>query len=495
MLTADYTVVNPYSAQAYNIKKVTFNNPVDPYEFHQAQVADGTAFPQAGVLTMPVWLTRHPTTATNRNRHRARMVFQDWLGTDILKTAERPLDPTKIKTFNPTLNDPACAVCHQNSLDKIAGCFQNFQHEDGNQAAYVKDFPWYMDMTPPGLGATQLPNADYENSLGWVTKVIVQARRFPVSVTFLASRMLRGKDPPTAPTDTTSPTFTDDFAAYLGQYYTFGDIAQKFQKSGYNFKTLVKELVMSPYFRSINTASDINPDQTKKFGPLGGAHLLTPEQLNRKINNVVGVEWRPNVQSDFSLTDINQYRLLYGGIDSINVTNRITDPNGLIANVSQRMANEVSCQWVPGEFAIDKASRTFFTEVDKTTEPQDLNGYDVPAAKEAILKQIVVLHQKLLGETLDESDPQIQNTYNLFLSVWKEGKAGAAMPMNGYGSDLPGDCQAFIGENYLTGATIAAPSMADSSNPEVGPHDALYTQRAWMAVTAYLMTDYKFLYE
>jgi len=252
------------------------------------------------------------------------MIFQDWLGTDILKVAERPLDPTKIKTFNPTMNDSSCAVCHA-LVDPMAGGFQNFQHEDGNQSAYLATFEhdngqmgWYLDMRPPGFGKDKLPPDQYTNSLHWIAEEVTADRRFAISVTYTAFHMMTGEQPLVAPSDPTVPTFNDDFDAYLGEYYTLSAIAEKFKASNYNYKVLIKELVMSPYFRVENTATDIAPAQLKKFGPLGSAHLLTPEQLNRKIAAVVGMDWR-NDREFFLLSD-SQFRLLYGGIDSEDVT-------------------------------------------------------------------------------------------------------------------------------------------------------------------------------
>jgi len=225
----------------------------------------------------------------------------------------------------------------------------------------------------------------------------------------------------------------------------------------------------------------------KKFGPLGTAHLLTPEQLNRKISSVIGMDWRGN---DFYLLSDNQYRLLYGGIDSENVTKRISDPNGIMANVQERMVNEMSCSWVPSEFALGAKERKLFTEVEKTVEPLDLNGYEVPSAKASILAQIVKLHERFLGEKLDQSDPEIQRTYNLFLDTWKEGKTGMASkdPATQIDQNLDGACNP--DRNYLTGAALPN----GDTDPNYG-EDKYYTIRAWMAVTSYIMSDYKFLYE
>jgi len=86
------------------------------------------------------------------------------------------------------------------------------------------------------------------------------------------------------------------------------------------------------------------------------------------------------------------------------------------------------------------------------------------------------------------NDPQIQTTYTLFLNVWTEGKKGIAAKTMGYDTGLPGDCTSALGFNYITGQPIPDPKMTAGD-------DHLYTIRAWMAVSAYLMTDYKFLFE
>ena len=44
-------------------------------------------YPHAGILSTFQYLTRYPTTETNRNRLRARMYYQHFLGVDVLELA------------------------------------------------------------------------------------------------------------------------------------------------------------------------------------------------------------------------------------------------------------------------------------------------------------------------------------------------------------------------------------------------------------------------
>ena len=153
ILTADYIMVNPWSAQAYG-SSVAFDDPEDVHEFQPATfgryylydetreflepqeprcgpyILDPGAlrrqFPHAGILNTMVFLRRYPTTATNRNRARSRWTYYHFLGLDIEKSAGRTTDADALAdTDNPTLKNPACTVCHS-ALDPIAGAFQNY---------------------------------------------------------------------------------------------------------------------------------------------------------------------------------------------------------------------------------------------------------------------------------------------------------------------------------------------------------------------------------
>ena len=107
ILLAPYTVFTPDSAFLYGVD-VTFDDPADAKELKPGTLkvtrnGKELAFPHAGVLTSPMWLNRFPTTPTNRNRHRARKVYDQFLATDVLALASQAIDPAAGSTFaNPT---------------------------------------------------------------------------------------------------------------------------------------------------------------------------------------------------------------------------------------------------------------------------------------------------------------------------------------------------------------------------------------------------------
>ncbi len=157
ILTASYLMVNPDSAMLLGVSP-KFTNPKGAGEFAEAPIktAKGVAWPHSGILTSPMWLNRFPTTPTNRNRGRARAVLSTFLATDILKIADRPVDPIAASAgfANPTRDSPYRNFCHR-ELDPIAGAFQKY--DDYDPERYVPDKEWHKDMFAPGFAGEALP--------------------------------------------------------------------------------------------------------------------------------------------------------------------------------------------------------------------------------------------------------------------------------------------------------------------------------------------------
>ena len=152
ILTADYIMANPFAARAYGAS-TAFSDPEDPREFRPSKIVSyyregedfireydrivdaariidpgslRTDYPHAGILNTTMFLRRYPTTATNRNRARARWTYYHFLGVDIEKSAPRTMDPVALADpNNPTMHNPACTVCHR-GMDPVAGAFQDY---------------------------------------------------------------------------------------------------------------------------------------------------------------------------------------------------------------------------------------------------------------------------------------------------------------------------------------------------------------------------------
>ena len=117
-----------------------------------------------------------------------------------------------------------------------------------------------------------------------------------------------------------------DFAAQLGAWQTqdagFLAISNAFVADHHNLKTLVRGLVLSPVFRTVNAAAGAGAASVEGYGT---GSLLPPEQLARKIFATTGMHWWRGDKVEWLTSD---YNLLYGGIDSVSVTTRLGVPNG-----------------------------------------------------------------------------------------------------------------------------------------------------------------------
>ena len=151
VLTADYVMANRLAKESYTGNGAP-DHPDDVHDFRPARITDylthqagyrahfepniglrilsagqgWMSIPHAGVLNTLVFLKRYPTTATNRNRARARWTYYHFLGVDIENSASRTTDPVALAdTDNPTMKNANCTVCHT-VLDPAAGAFQNY---------------------------------------------------------------------------------------------------------------------------------------------------------------------------------------------------------------------------------------------------------------------------------------------------------------------------------------------------------------------------------
>lgn len=471
IVTADYMMVNGYSAQVYGITDVEFDNPADPGEFRPGRIP---GVPHAGVLSSPMFLNRFPTTATNRNRHRSRMAYQFFLATDVMKLAERPVDPASIVDHNPTMNNPQCTVCHEN-IDPVAGTFQNWD-ETGRYRP--PESGWFSDMRTPGYKGATVPPERWSSSLSWLGEQLAQDPLFALSAVHTLYKGLTGQTPLTVPPDPAAADYQAKMTAYEAQDKIFKEIAQRFVDDNYNLKTLVKGILLSPYFRAEEAAVE-----QVELAELGTARFLTPELLHRKIEATTGYPWVRRYDQRPYLLRSDEFLIFYGGIDSDAVTQRITEPNGLMSAIGQRMANEMSCTAGPRDFTLDAADRKLFPLVEMTYEPEDANGFEVTGAVQAIKANIQHLHERLLGEKLTVDDPEVERTYNLFLETWREGKQLVAEDqVDDY---LPYQCRAE--RDFWTDEELPEERRVN--------RDANYTVRAWMAVLSYLLSDYRFLHE
>ncbi len=471
-----YTVVNPFSAIAYGLDKtITFQDPTNYYEFHEAQVTLGTGvpLPHAGVLSTGTFLNRWTTTPTNVDRGRARRIFAFFLATDVLKIATRPVDATTVTAQeDPTRNSNLCTVCHK-VIDPVAGGFRGY--DDNNYEDFNPETPWHDAMFEPGFGATPMDPNYYGKALQWMGPQVASDPRFAISAVRTVYTAMTGHQPIQYPGDPTDPNFATELAAWTAQDGFFGATAAAFTAGNSNLKLVFKAVIKSPYYRAVSAPASMDAGLLQD---IGAGRLLTPEMLDRKITAITGYSWR--YPYDYGNPDhwlLQDYDILYGGIDSDSTITRLTTANGIMASVATRMANETSCALTAYDFTNARGARTFFPLVDLTEVPESA-GHEVPGSIADIKANIQYLHQYLLAENLELDDPEIDRTYQVFLDTWQE------LSQSG-DTSLQYSCQGQWNPN--TGVNLAKDVQITS--------DPNFTVRSWMSVMSYLLSDYKFLYE
>jgi hypothetical protein len=371
------------------------------------------------------------------------------------------------------MENPDCVKCHS-LLDPVASAFQNWS----SGGKYSVPRSWYKDMFQAGFGGRALPAANKADQTGWLADQIAADPRFDAALLRLVYRGLTGNEPLRAPT---AEATTAQSEAYRTEAEVLAGIKATYVAEGRKLKTLVREIVLSPYWRADgldNTGFALVHAET------GSARLLTPELLHRKLKALFGFEWRgpldqysANIKSTSTprLVARQYYQQLYGGIDSSSITERLSDPNGLMAKVQERMANEMACYAVPNDFLSAKTSRRLFPHVETTTTPISQNTA-------AIKTNIQHLHRYLLGEELALDSAELTHTYNLFYGVQQDG--ASKLGTKAESMRLPPRCQRT--KQLDTGAAIDGGGLTTDPN---------YTIRAWTAVVAYLLSDYRFVYE
>ena len=199
----------------------------------------------------------------------------------------------------------------------------------------------------------------------------------------------------------------------------------------------------------------------------------------------------PCVRRPNALTE--DYRLLYGGIDSDGITERARDITTVMAGVAKRHAAVVSCPVVMRElYLVPESERKLFSGIDKYVTPRSTRGVD------AIRNKLVELHDKLLGVQVTPQSPDVEAAYRLFVDVSKLKRK--PWEYNFRDSDCYWNWleDLFFFEGILEAAVV---EEYDFDRPRVenfmdgidwsDPH---YAAQAWAVVLAYLLTDYRYLY-
>lgn len=500
LVTANYTLVNPYSAMVYGVsasqRAAMFDEDEanDATEFKPIQLSptpqnnlriSGGGYPHAGILSMPVMLVRYPSSASNQQRTRgARLVLERFLQVPVMKlsdfsTAKLPPDADLELA---TQQYAACTVCHA-AIDPIAGHFRNFgasgQYRSSARTRLADHLP-----EPEFLGQ-KLPMG--EEPLRWLAAQIAQHERFSLGVLTPVFADLLGTEVLTAPSDLSATDYAPRYLAFRMQQIELQRLRRELAgPAALRLQPLVKAIVKGPFFRAIAAATS---DEVVKEGlalaGVGVGALLTPEQLARKVERVSGLTFRTGMQATGrdALRSFRDYRLMFGGTDWDTTPARYREPNAMSVRIAMRMGNELACVAVPQDFAIiDPSQRRLFRNVDLTTTPE--------SGGEALLRaEVRRLHRLVLGEDVSEADPEVEATYQLWLKAHDALRAGntstSMRARTGMAARANNRCRA-------SASFDAAQTPYPTATHRVVDQDPDATLRPWIAVLSYLLSDGRF---
>ncbi|MFT7220943.1 MAG: hypothetical protein ACI8Z1_002564 [Candidatus Azotimanducaceae bacterium] len=210
-------------------------------------------------------------------------------------------------TNNPTMNNPACSVCHA-IHDPVAGTFQNYGNEGwyrdsyggldslpdtckypenigGNTdpSEYQHSDTWFRDMRAPSFEGRFAPRID--NAVQWMVAEIADDPRFAAAAVKFWWPVLMGALPVLAPEVSTDVTFTRQLDAFEAQNTFIEELGVSFAsgikgRSAFSGKDMLVELMMSHWFRADRAVSEA--DRENYVVEMGTRRLLSPEELEAK---------------------------------------------------------------------------------------------------------------------------------------------------------------------------------------------------------------------
>ena len=245
---------------------------------------------------------------------------------------------------------------------------------------YLDGDTWYRDMRFPGFDGDEAPHPD--SSLQWLARQIVADDRFATATVKFWWPAIMGSEVAEPPEDETDIDFEGRLLAANAQGAEVERLADGFRDGfpgspyTYNLKDLLTQIVLSKWFRA-DMVTDDDPLRRVALHDAGARRLLTPEELDRKTAALTGVRWgrrvndRPwNIGSPVSTRLTDDFRLLYGGIDSDGITERARDVTSVMAGVAKRHAAQVSCPVVMREvYLLPEEERRLFAGIDPSVTP------------------------------------------------------------------------------------------------------------------------------
>ena len=247
--------------------------------------------------------------------------------------------------------------------------------EGADRYRYHQGDTWYRDMRLPGFLSLSAP--DQVQSLTWLAEQMVADPWFAEAAVKFWWPALMGQEVVSAPEVIEDADFEQKLALFEAQNALVKTLAESFATginggSSFNGRDLIVELMMTPWFRA-NSAEDSSAPSSG----LGTRRLLTPEELEAKFFHLAGFYWG-NWNDEFAEWSFDgrhtklgdEFKILYGGIDSRNVTRRPEQMSAIMFNIAEKMALESACEIVIRDFDRPNDQRRLFIETEILATPE-----------------------------------------------------------------------------------------------------------------------------
>jgi hypothetical protein len=318
---------------------------------------------------------------------------------------------------------------------------------------------WFEDMFDAGFEGEDLPAVERWRSLQWLGERTAKDPRFAIAMTEHVYYLLTGRKVLLPARDFEDPLYPAKQRAYAQLRQQTEQIAAHFTKSNFSLKEVIKAWVQSDFYRADGLATAVADScRLAELDDIGIVRMLSPEQLERKVTAVFGEPWG-------RLTE--QMAMLYGGIDSKEVTDRAADPSGAMGALQRTLSNDVACKHVGRDFLKPAAQRQLFPLV----EPDVIPGTS-PENDHKIKASIVHLHERILGRYDALDSTEVDRTFQLFTNIVNDANQRKTFEKQ---------------ENYFCRPNRDVPGATSD--------DSHYTIRAWRSVVTYLLRRQEFLYE
>ena len=276
---------------------------------------------------------------------------------------------------------------------------------------YQEGDTWYNDMRRPGFNGALAPHPN--NSVQWLAQQIVADDRFAESTVKFWWPVIMGSEVAEFPDEAADADFEGRLLAASAQDAEVerlaGGFRDGFQGSPYtyNLKDLLVEIVLSKWFRA-DSVTDTDPVRRAALHNAGARRLLTPEELDRKTAALTGFQWGRGINTSTWNTEsrlhselTGPYRLLYGGIDSDGITERVRDITSVMAGVAKRHAAQASCPVVMRElYLLPDAERRLFAGIDPYVTPvsEFSDTFEITAAARSEIQTLSLQGHLTAGE-------------------------------------------------------------------------------------------------